>query len=177
MVGGRCASQCSTISSRAPSSASARRARAKGKHVCSRKGRSRGRVRRRERLEWVSCASVRRASRCTGGPEQIAKLDAMQAEGSLGCFLLTETQARARRFAVRYLLLTQLFPVRFGRSRVPTTRTVLWLSRTLSVVQSPTPSQPISNTNGIENRYRGLDARFSKRERSVSLAGPFLRER
>ena len=55
------------------------------------------------------------------------------------------------RFAFLNLLITRSFQVRIGRSIVQKTHTVRGFSEH-SIVQSPTPSQPISNTNGIANR-------------------------
>ena len=49
------------------------------------------------------------------------------------------------RFAFRYLLITQsFFKSDLDDREFKRWSTVLWLSRTLSIVQSPTPSQPIS---------------------------------
>ena len=59
-----------------------------------------------------------------------------------------ERSRRQERFAFRSLLVTLPFPVRFGRSMVPTNRKGPWLSRTLSIVTKPRhSSRPLSNTN------------------------------
>ena len=82
------------------------------------------------------CGSPRRSTRSWNAPRDC---------------LLTE-------LAFRSLLVTRSFQVRFGRSRVQKMEHGPWLSRTLSIVQSPTPVQPISNTNGILRiAYLSLD--------------------
>ena len=76
---------------------------------------------------------------------------------------------RARTSPKRHLLRTQSFPARFGLWRVQKTHTCpVAFHTTFSIVQSPTPVQPLSNTNGILNRGLSLDVGTHSRQRVVS---------
>ena len=67
------------------------------------------------------------------------------------------------RFAFRSLVATRSFTVRFGRSIVPTTRTVRGSPEHLSSSKARHRLEPISNTNGILNRYCGGTLGVSER--------------